>query len=120
MGASILLGKLVNFSLRNWYFIVIGLLCVLLVLVYGRWQDAREEVGFLKAEVNAKSAYAKGLEKKIAEANKAIEAQAQAGTKSYNQCQELARSNVGQAFDRGVQFGRSTCPKQTVPLTSAR
>lgn len=105
-----------QWAIQYWYLIAIAILSGALFFTFSQWQFAREDVGAYRTKVQQEQAYSRGLEGKLREANKSLDDYSRASTQSYNACQELARTNVGQAFDRGVQFGRATCPKPIVPL----
>jgi hypothetical protein len=111
---------LLGFATRYWYLIAITVLSAAVVFTFYQWQLAREDVGKWKQAVETEKAYSRGVEKKLKEANQRIDQIANTGTQSYNACQELARTNVGQAFDRGVQFGRASCPKVVTPIQPQR
>lgn len=93
--------------IRFWPAIFIGLA----VLNFALWQGQVKGNGKLQERLTYQTSYSAGLKNQLDEANAKIKATARQGAIAYGQCQDVIMNDATQSFDRGVTFGRATCPK---------
>lgn len=102
---------MVALALRFWREIALGVMAVTAALFFGLWQSAREDVGEWREKHRQVVEQNGVFDTRLKEANAKIKAMANEGAASYAKCEALASRDVSSAFDRGVIFGRSTCPR---------
>lgn len=91
----------------------IGVLLGLVVLFYFNWQSSVHNTGVWQERYRTEFNTKEGFRTQLRACNTRITSTADEGTKSYDRCQNLAKSSVTEAYDQGVLFGRNLCPKLT-------